>query len=367
MVKRRMSPAGTATAPAFVDALRDELGVPGVGVALWSQGSGEAFGAGDATRRTPFGAETCLPIASASKALTSALLATLVDDGLLSWDEPVTRFLPELRMQDPAAAEVSVRDLLSHRSGVPDSGGAFATEQPASRRELVGQLGDTAPTAGFRERWQYTNQMYVAAAHVAEVVLGTTWEQALQERLLAPLGMTASRPSVASVQDLATGYARTDGQLVEHATEPLGIYEPAGGVVSCARDLLPWLELNASAGAVGGRQLLSPRTVQDLHSSAVPVLEWPAVEDVTVSGYALGWCVEDYRGRRRVSHPGGTLGFSTFVAVLPDDGVGVGVLANLEGSVLPQVLGNLLCDELLGLPAAPWRARYQALAEAAER
>lgn len=374
MVKSRMfsrAGAGSRTDPDVVDELREALGVPGVGVAVWARGDVQAFGVGisDVWTQAPFHDRTYLPIASASKAFTAALLATLVDGGRLSWDEPVSRHLPSLRLQDPAAAEVSLRDLLSHRTGVPDSGGAFAVGGPASRRELIARLGDTAATAVFRERWQYTNQMYVAAAHVLEVVLGTTWEQALQSRLLTPLGMTGSRPSVppGGASALARGYGRDDGELVSRPVEPLGVYEPAGGVVSCAGDLLHWLELNASSGAVRGTQLLSPQAIQDLHEPAVALLEWPAVEDVDVIGYGLGWCVEEYRGRRRVSHPGGTLGFSSFVAVLPDDGIGVAVLANLEGSMLPQVLGNLLCDQGLGLPAAPWLERYQGIAEAAAR
>lgn len=342
---------------------RVRLGVPGIALAVFRDGRGEVLSDGlrDVEHALPYEAATPQPIASASKAFTAALIGTLVDEGLVGWDEPVRRYLPALELQDADATQrLSIRDMLSHRSGLPHAEDVLAQQQ--SRAAVVASLRDIAPTGGFRETWQYTNHLYVAAAHVAETVLGTTWEQAIQARLLDPLGMTGSSPGLLADGQSARGYGRADGGgLVLRPEEPLGVIGPAGGIVASATDLLAWLEFSVHGGMVGGRRVLSESSTGELQKVAVRIQEFPAPDEARPIGYGMGWLIEDFRGHVRVSHAGGTFGFASFVGVLPEVGAGVAVLANLEGTPLVQILANEVCDDLLGLQPLPWSDVYDQL------
>jgi CubicO group peptidase (beta-lactamase class C family) len=144
---------------------------------------------------------TLFPIGSTTKSFTAAAVAALVQDGLVEWDRPVRDYVPGFAMHDPVATErVTVRDLLSHRTGIPRHEFVWLGHPDRTRADLVSRLRHLEPTKDIRQSFQYSNLGYVTVGFLIEMVTGSTWEEFLSARLLKPLGMHRSNFSVAETQ-----------------------------------------------------------------------------------------------------------------------------------------------------------------------
>jgi CubicO group peptidase (beta-lactamase class C family) len=354
-------------------AVLDALHVPGAGIAVVKNGEVvflEGLGRRDVEAGLPVTPDTLFAIGSSTKAFTTLALATLVEEGRLGWDEPVVKHLPEFRLKDPAMTEgLTVRDLVTHRSGLPRHD-LIWYRAPLKRADIVARVRHVDASARLRERWQYQNIMYVAAGLVAERLSGKTWETLVRERILAPLGMARSNFSVLDSQkdaDFSQPYQWSDdAHKVERVPfQDLPEVAPAGAINSSARDMAQWLRLQLGGGAVGERRVIGATLLREMHLVHMPLSEPPLDPEFLNRGYGLGWFVEVYRGHRRVHHGGNIDGFSAQVALMPDDGLGVVVLTNGNGTPAPDVLARLAIDRLLGLPPVDWLARVQARLDAA--
>lgn len=370
---------GTMTAglvPSLVNALdseRELCHVPGLAVAVVRPDAApqiQTFGTMDRAGTHAVTEHSVFPIASCTKAFTSAAIATLVDDGVLAWDTPVRDYLPDFRMADPVAtAQLTLRDMLSHRTGLPRHDMLWYRNTTTDRGDIVAAFRHLQPNLPIRSRWQYNNLMYLAAAHVAERVTGQRFEVLVRDRLLTPLGMTTTYCSHADLPgtvEFGHGYAYRDEDLTSIAFSADDLVGPAGSILSCAADLTVWLQFHLNRGSHNDAQLISQVQMGQLHETVIamppPVLQTP---EIITGGYGLGWGTIAYRGHRVIQHTGNVDGYSSSVCFAPTDGVAVAVLTNLDVTPLRDIAAYLVLDDVFGETTVPWGDRYRGLYEAA--
>ena len=357
----------------FIHASMKQWKVPGVSVAI-VQGQSPVFvkGLGVRNVRTgaPVDADTLFDIGSCTKAFTAAAIAMLADEGKMRWDGQVRDYIPFFRLYDPLAdEEVTIRDLLTHRTGEQSPDLLF--EAPFSREQMVRRLAYVKPNAGFRTRFQYNNMMYVAAGYAVGLVSGGTWGEFVRRRIFDPLGMTDSVTSVVQAEkaaDSATPYVeKPDGKVVPIPWMNIDVEGPAGSINSSARDMAKWIIFQLNDGVFNGKRLISQKNLQEMHTPqiVVPNGEIKSVffPDSKLLSYGMGWFIEDYRGHELVLHPGDIDGFSALVVLIPELHAGYSVLINLGsgGITYRQVLGYHIADMLLGLPEVDWSAYFHKL------
>jgi len=310
----------------------------------------------------PVTPDTIFPLASCSKAFTTALMAALADDGKLAWDDPVRKHLRDFHLSDPAADKlVTLRDLVSHRTGV-GSHDLLWYRSPLSQDELIRRVGKLPLSRPFRTEMQYQTVMYIAAGHAAARADGKPWAELLEERLLKPLGMTGVSLTTTDAKkraDRAEGHrAGKDGKLAVVPWYEQPEPNPAGSVVASARDLGPWLEFHLNGGTFGGKRLISEANLRETHTPQIVIRMGPAVSAMNPEtqqiSYGMAWVIQDYRGRLQIMHAGLIDGFRVHLTLLPRDGYAFAILANREGTRMNLALSNALTDLLLGLPEKDW-------------
>jgi len=357
-------PTLDAAAAGFLEA----FGTPGVALGIVDINGGEwmkGYGLRQLGRRDHVNLDTLFAVASNTKAMTAAGLAILVDEGRLGWDDPVTKHLPDFAMNDEITTKLmTVRDLLTHRSGLPLGAGDLMIWPTTThtRDDVLRGLRHLKPVRGFRVGYDYDNVLYVVAGLLIERLTGQTWEAFITERILRPAGMTTAvpAPSMAPLENLAGRHARLGGpvyglgEMTLVARQETDSFAPAGGVQASVRDMLSWLRLQLNRGkAADGRQVWKPEQTDQMwapqtiiRSSMGPTREEPG--RALFNTYALGWNVFDYRGEKVVGHSGGMNGQITYTAMLPARGVGVVVLTNAEEGAVLNGLRNVLLDHVIG-------------------
>lgn len=359
-------PAPLRGIDAYVDAAIEAWEVPGLAFAVvrndsivYAKGYGvRRLGGGDAVD-----ANTIFAIGSASKAFTAALLAMLVDEEKAAWDDRVTQHLPWFQVHDPyVTREMRIRDLLSHRSGLT-RGDRLWYGTTLDREEIVRRVRHLEPTWSFRARFGYQNIMYLAAGETAEEIAGASWDELIDRRIFTPLGMTQSGTSIApltGMQNVSSPHQKIDGAVVPIAWRGIDNIAPAGSINSNATDMAQWVRLQLGDGAFAGDRLISERSLREMHSPQTIIESDTAQLRLFPSThfrlYGLGWFLEDYRGRKLVHHGGNIDGMSALVAMMPEEGVGLVILTNMNGSGLPNALMHHLFDRFLGEPVRDWSA-----------
>jgi CubicO group peptidase (beta-lactamase class C family) len=340
-----------------------------------------AYGLRDVERDLPLTPDTRFAMASVTKSFTAMSVALLVEDGRLAWDAPVRDYVPELVLHDAYASEhLSVRDMLSHRSGLPRHDlAAWRLEVP--RAAFVARLRHLRPSASFRERFQYNNLMYYALAHVVERIAGQRWEDFVHARIFEPLGMVGSNflpepPREGQVTALGYRVDRDeDGNPTGLVAMPFGEHTEvspgaAGALFSTLDDQVRWLGLHVNRGRWGDATLVSPFTCEQLHQ---PVSVQPVtgarreLMGTTLLTYALGWSVEPYRGHTLVQHGGNVEGHSLMVGFVPEERTGVVVLTNGAMMPLRDALLYEALDRALRLEPRDWNARLHGVYDEAFR
>jgi CubicO group peptidase (beta-lactamase class C family) len=334
----------------------------------------QGYGVRDVETREPITPDTIFPIASSTKAFTAMGIALLVDEGKVEWDKPVRNYLPDFELSDGYVSEkLTVRDLLCHRSGLPRHDLAWYGTT-ASRADLIRKLKYLEFSKGFREVWQYQNLMYVTAGYLAGQMTGLTWEDYTQQRIFDPLKMSRSCFSPDVMRQLGS-YAmpyrikRGKAEGKEDVLEVMEFYSdpvmgPAGSIHSNVQDLAKWLEVHLNEGQFEGQPFVSPGSVAQMHQPQmiIPVDGFmAALLGTTISTYGLGWFVVPYRGHTLIHHGGNIDGFSTMVAFVPRENIGIVVLTNIEGRPLRDILTYEICDRLLDLPENQWNQRFHAM------
>lgn len=339
-----------------VDDVVEHYGLPGIAVGVVVDGEvrqvelrGEvAVGTGE-----PIQAGTLFKVASNTKAMTAALLARQVDAGLLAWDDPVVRYLPDFRMYEEwVTREIQVRDLLIHNSGLgPGAGDLMLWPEPNSftREEVIAGIAHLKPLWSFRSRYAYDNNLYIVAGEVAAAAGGAPYDVLLRREVFEPLGMHGCRVGQWRIDEagsVAAPHGRRDGEWVARPDGNVVADMPmsaAGGVRCGLDDMLRWVQAWLSPEGTDG--WLSAQQREAVWTSHTPMpltvrmREW---NNSHFSAYGYGWRLTDVDGTAKVSHTGTLSGMYSAVTLLPELGAGFVILIHSNASQARTVLEQTL-------------------------
>jgi len=374
---QRATPANLGDFDAYVAKAMKDWKVPGMAIAIVRNDS-VVFAKGYGVRKlgdpTPVDPRTVFAIGSASKAFTTAAIAMLVDDGKMKWDAPVTAYLPGFQMYDLyATRDLTVRDVLSHRSGLA-RGDLMWYASSFDRGEVLRRVRYLKPAWSFRANFGYQNIMYLAGGMASAAATGRDWDTLIQERIFAPLGMRDSYTSVrplGALPNVAQPYAELDDVVTLVPYRNIDNIAPAGSINSNVLDVAQWIRLQLGAGKFGGKQLISPANFAQMHTPHTVIRNEPPwslyFPEVHLQAYGLGWFLADYKGRLAVHHGGNIDGMSSLVAMLPEEKMGVVVLTNMNGSLLPSVMVHRVFDDQLKLPPTDFSGRMRVKADSLQK
>ena len=373
------SSAPPADLDAYVAASMKTFEVPGMAVAIVKDGKivvAKGYGVRKMGDSAPVDEFTMFGIGSNTKAFTTAALATLVDEGKLAWDDPVYQRLPGFVMYDPYVShEMTIRDLLTHRSGMGLGEGdlLFWPQSTYTRDDIIYKLRFMKPHSSFRSHYAYDNLLYMTAGQIIPAVTGTSWDDYVRQHIFAPLGMSHSTVSSKDFKpgdDYSAPHSRVDGKLEVVPIEDLDNVGPAGSINSCAADMAKWVQLQLNRGKFAdrdghlfteqrSREMWTPQTILPRGDPPLP----PA----NFSDYALGWFLRDYHGRKLVGHTGGVAGFVSRVMLAPEENLGIVVLTNAEETGAFDSILNHVLDHYFHLPSTDWIAAFKASNDTEEK
>lgn len=370
-----------------VETLRAKSGAPGIALAVVEKGEitlARGWGTTKLGGAQKVDADTIFQTGSTGKAFTAAALAILVDRGKIKWDDRVIDHMPWFRMYDPwVTREITIRDLLVHRSGLGLGAGdlLYVPRGSLSRKETVKRLAHIRPASSFRSAYAYDNILYAVAGQLIEEVSGKSWEDFMAQDVFAAGGMASAtatyearlaNPNRAHPHARVGGAVRGDGpisMLDERGVELGRAALPAGGLALSASDLARWLQIQLGQGALpGGGRLFSTAQAAEMWKGVTlqPIPQLPpslAPLTPTFNAYALGWNVTDYRGVRVIAHGGAVFGAIAYVILLPDQQVGIAGVVNAEETALLRGVIQTLVDHYLGVPDQNWPSRFDAFIE----
>ena len=355
----------------FVEQALKDWNAPGAAVAV-VRGDRviliKGYGYRDVEKKTPITPQTLFAIASITKSFTVTDLGMLIDEGKAGWDVPVRTLFPAFKLYDPILTEqISLRDLVTHRSGLPRHDMVWYSSD-FSRDDLVRRLQYLEPNKPLRALFQYNNLMFMTAGYIAGILDNRNWEDSVRARVLSPLAMNSTTFSLAVLEnspDFALPYQKGRDLQAElkrmpfEATCPdtcaLG---PAGELNSHAEDMSHYLLFHLNKGKYEGKQLLSETNSSQMQTPQMTIAGEPSYPELGENSYGIGFFISTYRGHKRVEHGGNLDGFSSIFTFLPDEKIGVVVLTNLDETPLPEVIAFNVIDRLLGLGQVPWSKRY---------
>ena len=342
--------------------------VPGLAIAV-VRGDEVLYLAGFGVRQTggaaKVDADTVFQLASLSKPISATVVAALVGDGTLSWDSRIRDIDPGFALHDAyPTAEVTVRDLFAHRSGLSGNVGNDLEGLGYTQGEILHRLRLAKPAFSFRGGYAYSNFGLTEAAVAAARVSGKGWEEVSEERLYKPLGMDATssryRDFVARPNRAAL-HVKIDGAWAAFTRRNADSQSPAGGASSSARDLAQWIRLELGKGRLGDRQIVDAMALAQTH---LPAIVRSIDPQTGVAGfYGLGWNV-DYSSRGvEWSHAGAfSAGARTVVRLLPEQGLGIVVLTGAFPTGVPEGLAASFVDLVFdGKPSRDWVAHWNEL------
>jgi len=353
---------------AIVDGVLSATAVPGIAVAVVVGDeviSVKGYGVRRAGTEEAVDADTIFQFASVSKPIASTAVAAVIGDGGITWDSRIADLDPGFRMTDPwVTSAVTLRDAFSHRTGMPGQAGDLLEDLGYGRHEILYRFRYLKPTGSFRVTYAYTNFMLTAAGVAAATSADTTWEDLIEARVFAPLGMARSSPLESDFYDDANHapiHFIDDGVAKPVYERRPDAQSPAGGVSSTARDMANWLILQLNEGRFKGEQVVDAAALAATH---VPQIVKGKGRDGRASFYGLGWNV-DYGddGPVKLSHAGAfATGARSLVILLPGQKFGIAVVANAFPTGAPEAIANAFIDVLqVGAPRADYLARYEPL------
>jgi len=337
--------------------------VPGLAIAIVKDDrvvAAKGYGVRELGKPERVDGETLFDIASLTKSFTAAGAAVLVDEGKLSWDDHVRDRLPRVAFGDPwLDHEVTLRDLLSHRTGLQPANALFYFAG-YDRDELLRRIRYLKPQAPFRSRMLYSNILYTAAGEMAAAAAGTSWADLIRHRLIEPAGMRSTivdaRPAGPNV---AHPHMAIDG--VQQPIRPFDftMVAPASSILSSASDMARWLRLQLNDGSLDGKQIISHASIVEMHSPQVIIATTPEMRRARhvehFGAYGLGWQIMDYRGEPILWHTGNADGMPSYMVLAPEKKLGVVVMINTwNAPALHMALGSRIVDFYLGLPPTDW-------------
>ncbi|MBD0332551.1 MAG: serine hydrolase [Chitinophagaceae bacterium] len=331
----------------------------------------KGFGYRDLEKKLPVTSNTLFAIGSCTKAFTASLIGILDKEKLVNIDKPAHTYLPSLTFFNTGMTEaITLRDMMSHRTGLPRHDLSWYLFPTSSRDTLLQRIEFMEPTAGVKDKYQYNNFMFFAQGVIVEKLTGRSWEQNVKNRFFIPLNMKRSNFSVydmAKDNDASLGYyVKNDSTIKKINYYEIGSMGPAGSINSSVNEMGNWVMTWINGGKFNGKEIIPSNHVREAISSqmiigaGLPEKETP---DIFFSNYGFGWTLSSYRGHYRVEHGGNIDGFSASTAFFPTDSIGIIVLTNQDRSALPSIVRNLIADKLLNLTYVDWSANRKKVVE----
>jgi len=345
--------------------VRTSLNAPGFAVAIVNKDQilyAKGFGYKDLENEVPVTENTLFAIGSVSKSFTSAVLGVLRKEEKIDFDERPGKYISELRFMEPWMNEqIIVKDLMSHRTGLPRHDLSWFMFPTNSKEELIKRIEFQKPFTGLRQQWYYNNWMFFLQGEIGRRLTGQSWEDNVKTMFLDKLGMSRSNFNIPDLEkdlDYSFGYS-TDGEGINTKMDyyDIAAMSPAGAINSSVSEMSNWLITWINGGKFKEEQVIPEAYAKEaissqmVVSSGLPSKEHP---DAQFANYGYGWFLSSYRGHYRVEHGGNIDGFSASASFFPTDSVGIMVLTNQNGSQIPGLVRNIVADKILGLEAGGW-------------
>ncbi|MDR2010585.1 MAG: serine hydrolase [Bacteroidales bacterium] len=344
--------------------------VPALGIAVVQNNEiafEKGYGVLETGKKTKANENTNFAIASNTKAFTAAALAILVDEGRISWDDKVRKYIPYFELYNPYVSnEMTIIDLLCHRSGLKTfSGDLIWYGSDHSREEVIKRAKYLEPVYGFREKYGYSNILYLTAGQIVEAVTDTTWDDFLKHRIFTPLGMNRTNTSVSvneKLDNVAACHSLVNGKPVAIPYISWDNIAPAGSINSNVHDISKWMMLQLNKGEFNGKRIYSEKVSNEMWTAYTPKAVRPVAtgveSDTHLKSYGLGWELYDFNGYLIVTHNGGYDGMISQTVLIPELNTGFVVLTN-SLSIMFVAVQNTLIDYLIkGELSSAWSDRY---------
>jgi len=349
--------------PSLDDYIEDgmkEWQLPGLSIAVVKDGETlllKGYGVREAGKPEPVDENTLFAIGSATKAFTATALGILVDRGELGWNTRVKSLDPDLTLSDLwVEQEMRVSDLPSNHSGLSAISEALWYGSGLQREQIVERLRYVPFSEGFRYQYQYRNVMFLLGGMLVGKVAEQTWDAFIEAHIFEPLGMQRSSPTDRGIEKDANV---AKPHIIDYENQPISLpyramhnIGPAGSIISCAKDLVPWLKVHLGQSEV---KIVEPETLRYLHTSQTPMWSFSKEGDlrsspIPLNSYCLGWVTELYQTQRIVWHNGNIDGMSAWVGLVPELGLGVAILSNLDDCELRKAIFYHIVDHYLDAP-----------------
>lgn len=320
------------------------------------------FGYKDYENKKPVDTQTLFAIGSCTKSFTGAILGQLQEEDKIDLDASPRDYLPELKFYNTEMnSGITVRDMLTHRTGLPRHDISWYMFPSNSRDSLLERIRYHEPTLTVREGFQYNNFMYLAAGSLGEKITGNTWEENVREKIFKPLKMPTSNlhiDELLKVENRAKGYyhSKKKGIYTEDYYRIRGM-APAGSINSNVMEMSNWTMAWINSGKFEGEQVIPEDYREEAITSQMTLGGGTASKkrpQYNFGSYGFGWFLGSYNSHVRVEHGGNINGFSASVCFFPFDSIGIVVLVNQNGSSVPRIVRNMISDELLGLKSGKW-------------
>ncbi len=346
---------------ALVEKTLKTFDVPGIAVAVVKDDKvihAKGYGVRSLNTQQKVDENTLFGIASNSKAFTAAALGMLIDEKKLSWDTKVTDVIPEFKMYNPyVTEEFTVRDLLTHRSGLGLGAGDlmfWPDQNNFTLKDIIHNLRYLKPVSGFRTKYDYDNLLYIVAGEVVRRVSGMSWEEFIESRILQPLKMTQTAASFKRLKDKSNvidPHAPVEGTLKVIRRDWSEVANAAGGIYSNIADMSKWIMMQMNGGKYdGNKQLFSKAVHEEMWTpqTIIPV-RGSSVYNTHFASYGLGWFLSDVKGYKQATHTGGLAGIVTQVTLLPELKLGIIVFTNQQSGAAFTAITNTIKDSYLGI------------------
>jgi len=347
--------------------------VPGIAVAVIKDDKvihAKGYGVRSLKTQQKVNENTLFGVASNSKAYTAAALGMLVDEKKITWDTKVTDIIPEFKLYNPyVTEEFTIRDLLSHRSGMGLGAGDLMMWPDSSdftKNDIIHNLRYLKPVSSFRSKYDYDNNLYIVAGEVVARVSGTSWEDFVEKRIMQPLGMTKTAASLSRLKDKSNvidPHAPVNGKVQAIGIDWSETANAAGGIYSSVSDMSKWViaQINGGKYGDGSKRLFSQEVHEEMWTpqTIIPVRGTNAY-NTHFSAYGLGWFLSDVKGYKQATHTGGLAGIVTQVTILPEIKLGIIVFTNQQVGAAFTAVTNTIKDSYLGMPKVDRVAEYHA-------
>jgi CubicO group peptidase (beta-lactamase class C family) len=359
------APANLQTLDGYVRQAMHDWHVPGLSIVIVKDGKvvlARGYGVRELGKPGKVDADTLFDIGSNSKAFTVAALGTLVSSGKLEWDTPVVDELEDFKLESPYVTQnVTLRDLLTHRTGYCDPGAAWYTSDAS---DIVQRMRFQRSRYGFRTTFCYNNVQYLAASRFVPAITGQSWNDYVAAHLFHPLGMTrtvSTEAGVAAASNVATPHGLVgDRPAVIHRYWPhnMDVFAAVGGIWSSANDMGRWLQMLLADGKHDGKVVLDPKIVEAMMTPHMLIRSGTGVGDEIRAWmpdgafytYGMGLFVQDDRGHEIVWHAGDIDGMASAVVLVPDAQLGIAVMENMDHADARFAIVARVLQAMLGLP-----------------